>query len=666
MRSTNSRRQSIAVAVVLTMLALGSDQLSAKDKALPAPDWGVDAAKLVTPDSAKDASAILLFHEYLITVDEQNHAVERERTVLRILKPQGRGYAHCSIGYDVDEKLNYFRSWTIAPDGRQFQAAESDFADHGAYSSAVLQFTERIRIVNPPASDPGSVVICETEERLRPYMNEEEWDIQSTIPILNQALELALPPGGHFAQSWRRFDSIEPVEVAPNHLRWEIKGMPALNLENQHATPHWGALAARMSVKWGDAAVKGTENQWRVLGLWIDRLEEHRTDPTPDITEKTRQLVAGAPDFYTKLSRITEFLQDHIRYFVIESGIGGFQAHPAGDIFRNEYGDCKDKTTLLISMLRVIGVRSYYLHVDSRRGLIDPNEPSHIGNHMITAIELPPGENDPRLIARAKTVGGKEVLIFDPTDEVTPVGLIRSELQGGYGNLADGQDSQVLRMPVMPPEAEGEVRKGDFILSADGNLDGTLKEEFSGDEATGERMFIKRNSQKELRERLEKTFNNDLPGFTLKDFDFTAREQLDQPLSLEIHLTTSNYAHPSGPLLIFRPRIVGSHARIVPEVMEGKPRIYPIELGHPGRWHDSFDVVVPAGYIVDDIPDPVKIDLDFASFHASVSSKDGRLHYEAEYVVKDIEVPASKANDFRVLESAVLAYEKNSAVLKKQ
>ena len=666
MLRTKRKSHTVLSAAILTTLTAFSTHLAAKDRPIPVPDWGVDAAKLTTPESAKDASAVLLFHEYLITVDEQSHAIERERTAVRIQKPQGRAYAHCSIGYDVDEKLNYFRSWTISPDGRQFQAGESDFADHGASASVVLQFTERVRSVNPPASDPGSVVICETEERLRPYMNEEEWDIQSTIPIVNQALELALPPGGHFAQSWRLFQAVDPVEIAPNHLRWEIKSMPALNLESQHATPHWGALAARMSVKWGDAAVKGTDNQWRALGLWIDRLEEHRTDPTPDITEKTQQLVANAPDFYTKLSRITEFIQGHIRYFIVVSGIGGFQAHPAGDIFRNEYGDCKDKTTLLISMLRVIGVRAYYLHVDSRRGIIDPNEPSHIGNHMITAIELPPGENDHRLISRIRTGGGKDLLIFDPTDEVTPVGLIRSELQGGYGNLADGQQSQVLRMPVMPPEAEGEDRNGEFVLNADGNLEGTLTEKFSGDEATGERLLIKRTSQKEMRERLEKTFSADLPGFTLKDLEFKAAEDLDSPLSLEVHLSAINYAHPSGPLLVLRPRIIGSHAHIVPEVMEGKPRIYPIELGHAGHWHDSFDVVVPAGYTVDDVPDPVKIDLDFASFHAEVSSKDGRLHYESDYVVRDLEIPASKANEFRMLESAILSCEKNSAVLKRQ
>jgi len=643
----------------------GFASLFGKDKQ-DIPQWGLDAAKTPTPAYAKDAPAVVLFDEYLITVDDQNQAVERERFAVRILQPQGRMYAHCSAWYDVDEKLDYFRSWTIAPDGRQFQAMETDFIDHGAYAGAQMQFTERVRIVNPPASDPGSIVVCEIEEHLRPYMSEEEWDIQTPIPVVFQALELALPPGGHYAESWRKFAAVKPVETGSNHLRWEIRDIPALDLENLHATPPWRALAARMSVKWGDAAVKGAENQWRAIGLWQEQLEEHRPDPTPEITAGAQQLIAGAPDFYTKLSRVTSYIQKNIRYFVVERGIGGWQAHYAGDIYRNRYGDCKDKTTLLISMLQAIGVRAYYLHVDSERGTIDPDAPSLAGNHMITAIELPEGENDPRLMARVKAANGKTLLIFDPTDEVTPVGLIRGQLQGAYGNISNGAHSQVLQMPVLTPDSAELTRKGYFTLAPDGALAGDVVETSTGDAAARERWSIKNKDSKELRESLEKSLGSDLPGLAFKGFEFHQTADLDKPLNLDLHLSAAGYAHASGPLLLLRPRVLGSDARAVPDVMEGKPRAYSIELGHPGRFRDSFDIALPAGYVVDETPDPVNLDLDFANYHSSVSAKGNTLHYEREYVVRQVEIPPEKAAAFRRLESAILADEKGAAVLKKQ
>jgi hypothetical protein len=626
----------------------------------------LDAAKTPTPSTAGDAPAVMLFEEYLITIDAQNRAVERQRYAVRILKPQGRSDAHCEAEYDTDEKLNYFRSWTVAADGHQFQAMETDFKDVGAYGDREMQSSERFRIVNPPGADPGSVVVCEMEGSLRPYMSDEDWQIQLPIPVVDEALELALPPGGRYAESWSRFKPVKPVEIGANDLRWEIKDVPALDLENIHCTPPWEALAARMSIKWGDSAVKGVNDQWRAIGLWQEQLEEHRSDPTPEITARAQELTAGTPDLYTKLSRITDFIQKNIRYFVVMRGIGGWQAHYAADIYRNRYGDCKDKTTLLIAMLQAIGVRAHYLHVDSQRGTINPEAPSLAGNHMITAIELPDGENDPRLLARVKVANGKTLLIFDPTDEQTPVGLIRAALQGAWGNISNGADSQVVQMPVLPPEAAGRNRKGSFTLTSDGVLSGDVAEVFAGEEARQERTFIKENNSKDIHEELEKSIGAELPNLTFKGYEFHQTDELARPLDLDLHLSASSYAHPAGPLLLLRPRVLGSHARAVNDVMAGTPRAYPIEIGHPGKWRDSFDIAIPSGYVVDETPDPVDLDVDFASYKSAVSVKGNQLHYEREYVVRQVEIPPDKAADFRKLESAILADEKGTAVLKKQ
>jgi hypothetical protein len=635
-------------------------------KPQPAPQWAVDAAQTPTPAIAKNAAAAILMDEYTISVDEANRAVERERYAVRILKPQGRRYAHCEAEYDIDEKLNYFHSWTIGADGKQFQAMPADFADVGAYDAPILQFSERIRELNPPGADPGAVVVCETEELLQPYMREEMWQVQHSIPAINQSLELDLAPGGHYADSWHRFPPVKPVELAGNRLRWEVKEMPALDLENIHAAPDWWALAARASIHWGDTAIRDRDAQWRAIGQWMGQLEEHRPDPTPEIAAKAQELTAGAPDLYTKLSRITDYIQKNVRYFVVLKGIGGWQAHPAGDIFRNRYGDCKDKTTLLISMLQAVGIHAHYFAVDHRRGFVDPEAPSHFSDHMITAIEVPEGESDPRLMAKVKATNGKTLLLFDPTDEQTPVGLLRAALQGGWGFIANGAESQALRMPLLPPESAGKVRKGSFTLAADGSLSGDIAMTFTGDDAETERSFIKYNDTKSVREKLESSLGGELPGVVFKGYEFHMTGDLDKPLDLNLHLSATDYAHASGPLLLLRPRVLGTHTRFAPEVMEGKPRKYPIEMGHPGRWHDIYEIALPEGYAVDELPDPVDVDMDFASYHSKATAKAGQLRYEREYVLRQVEIPATRAADFRKLESLILLDEKGTAVLKKQ
>jgi hypothetical protein len=628
------------------------------------PQWGLDAAKTPTPAYVKNAASVILFDEYLETIDAQGRAVERKREVRRILKPQGRGDAYCLVPYDVDEKINYFREWTIAADQKQYQAQDTDFVDVGNLSHSVMLSTQKVRGVNPPAADVGAAIICESERLVAPYVQEKDWHFQDDVPVVFQALEVDLPAGRPHSEAWHKFTPVKPVEVSPNHWRWEIKDMPALDLREVKSHPDWWAIAARMSAQWGDAAVEGKDNQWRAIGQWYATLNANRPDPSPEITAQTQTLIAGAPDFYSKLTRITEYIQKNIRYFIVERGIGGLQANHAADIFRNRYGDCKDKTTLLISMLQVAGIHAVYMPVDSRRGVVDPDAPSLYGNHMITAIEIPSDLNvlDPRLKAVVKAKDGKRYLIFDPTDERTPVGNLPSEEQGSYGTLAAGASSQIIALPVLDPDANGSELKGIFTLAPDGTLTGSIDSSSIGTKGADLRQFLKFTDEKERRQYWEKSVAYSLPGVTLDSFQFIQPSALDKPIEFHYKVTARQYSHQAGPLLLVRPRVVGSYA----ESFDDKPRVYPIDLDATGRWRASFDITIPPGYVVDETPDPVSLDLDFASYRSSVSAKGNLLHYDREYVVRQVEIPPARAADFRHLESVILSDEKNAAVLKKQ
>jgi hypothetical protein len=627
----------------------------------PVPEWGLDAAKTPTPSYAGDASSVILFDEYVESVDEQGRAVERERYAIRILKPQGRD-ATCRTSYDVDEKINYFREWTLTADGKTFQAKDTDFADIGDTSVPVMLSTERTRVVHAPAADVGATLVCESEELLKPYFQEKDWRFQYSVPVVFEALEVDLPPGRAHADAWHNQAPVKAVEVATNHWRWEIKDERALDLRNVPARPEWAALAARMTVLWGDAAVPGEDKEWQSLGQWTTQLESDRPVPSPEITAEAQELVANAPDFYAKLVAITTYIQKNIRYFVVERGIGGNQAHFAADVFRNRYGDCKDKVTLLISMLQVAGIKAFYVPVDDRRGVVDPKAPSLVGNHMITAIQLPPDVKDSQLMAVVTAKDGNRYLIFDPTDERTPVGNLPSELQGSYGLLAAGPSSQVIALPVLDPAANGTDATGKFSLDADGTLSGSVDTSHFGPEGADMRLFLKHTDQKERRDEWETMVARDLPGVVLDSFQFVEPDALSKPLEFHFKVSAHQYAHVAGPLLLVRPRVMGSMAMR----FDDKPRKVPFNLDGTGRWHDSYDITLPAGYVVDETPDPVDIDMDFASYHASATAKGNVLHYEMVYVVRQVEIPADRAADFRKLEFAILSDEKGTAVLKKQ
>ena len=417
-----------------------------------------------------------------------------------------------------------------------------------------------------------------------------------------------------------------------------------------------------MTVQWGGAAVAGRDNQWRAIGQWFDQLEAHRTDASPEITAKTHELTDGVTGYYDKLARVADYVQRNIRYFVIERGIGGHQAHPAGDIFKYRYGDCKDKATLVISMLQVAGIHAYYVPVDDRRGYVDPALPSAYGDHMISAIEVPAGFQDDRLQAVIQAGNGKRYLIFDPTDERTPVGYLRSDLQGSYGLLVAGADSQVFQLPVLAPNASGAERKGEFKLTADGTLSGAVDLARMGADGGNLRLHLKRSGEKELHDDLEQSLGRDIPGVSLEKYKYDEPAALDKPVTLHYELTAHQYGHVTGPLMLVRPRVVASYAH----QFSPKARTVPIDLNATGHWHDSYNIALPDGYVVDEMPDPVNLDTDFASYHSTISAKDKVLHYERDYTVKKVELPAEKQADFRHLEGMILSDERATVVLKKQ
>ncbi len=142
-------------------------------------------------------------------------------------------------------------------------------------------------------------------------------------------------------------------------------------------------------------------------------------DASEPIKQEVIALTAGKATPLQKMQAIAGFVQHDIRYVAIELGIGGWQPHAAPDVFSHRYGDCKDKATLMRAMLREIGVDSYQVVINAERGAITREMPAHNGfNHVILAIKLPDGMNDPSLVAVTQDPKLGRILFFDPTRRV--------------------------------------------------------------------------------------------------------------------------------------------------------------------------------------------------------------------------------------------------------
>ena len=379
----------------LTLLS-GASASAAKPDVVP--DWvHAAAAESLIPVSA-EADAVVLLDDTTYTVAPNGSAVEHRRRVVKILKPQGRNDAVVFVPFSDDSKLLNLHVWSIGPDGHEFALKDAEIVETGFPGQGHFYEDIRAKIAEAPGRDHGGVVAYEYNQRVRPYLTEANWQFQSDLPELNESFTLELPPGFTYGVVWAHHDAVKVVELEHQRWRWEVHEAPPIDLRHVALSPAEGSLAGRMTIHYtGPGVAQSTEGTWKSIGEWYQALAHDRLQASPDLAAKARELAAGHADFADKVDAIATWVQTEIRYFVIERGIGGQQPHFAADIFRNRYGDCKDKATLLSAMLSAVDVHAALLMVDSERGVVDPDAPSTWGNHMIAAIEVPANYQSPTL-----------------------------------------------------------------------------------------------------------------------------------------------------------------------------------------------------------------------------------------------------------------------------
>jgi transglutaminase-like putative cysteine protease len=626
------------------------------------PDWVRQAASQTIPKYEPDTNAVVLLEQTDFTVTASGEYVEHCRHLVKILRREGREESDLAVYLGRKEKLVSIHAWTIDAAGREYELKDKDFPELGAYNNYDLYNDIRFRRAAAPAADPGSVIAFEYEVKRHAWLNELKWLYQDDIPVRQADLTLQLPPGWEYKASFTVADGVQPVKNADNRWVWTVRDVPAI--EHETMMPPFLALSGQMEIAYfgpGDGQAKS--GSWNALGSWYGGLTAGRRDASAELSERARQLTAGKTTFDEKLKALTAFLQSEVRYVEIQIGIGGFQPHPAGDIFHARYGDCKDKATLLSSMLQQVGIKSSYVLIETHRGVVHPALPSADFNHAILAIELPGEVKGDAYQSVVTAQRGQRYLIFDPTDEYTPVGELRSELQNTYALLVTDSGGELIHTPLLSPDTNLLTRTGHFTLSSDGTLGGDVLEDSTGDQASAERGNLVSNTQQQRSQALEHRLGRSLQAFTIQSSDIQHLDQIQQDLIYKFKFTTERYGQIRGPLMLVRPRVLGEKSAYVEQ--ERRPRRYPIELRRTSRETDTYEIEIPQDYKVDDVPDPVKIDVGFASYQSKVEVEGTKIRYWREYVVRDLSVNADHIADWRKLQGVIGSDEASAVVLKR-
>jgi hypothetical protein len=137
-----------------------------------------------------------------------------------------------------------------------------------------------------------------------------------------------------------------------------------------------------------DYIVFAEDKKWSDVSSWAMQVFDLPTDL--DFEALSEELGLDALEQEEKITRIIDFVQDDIRYTGLESGIGAIKPFPPGQTLERRFGDCKDKTVLLCTLLKNVGVEECYpalVNTNMHEGIEELIPNSHLFNHVIAYIK---------------------------------------------------------------------------------------------------------------------------------------------------------------------------------------------------------------------------------------------------------------------------------------
>ncbi len=375
-----------------------------------------------------------------------------------------------------------------------------------------------------------------------------------------------------------------------------------------------------------------TFQNWEEVAGWYAALQRERVAPSDAIRAKAEELTRGRSTDLEKLHALYDFVAKNFRYVSLSFGVGRFQPHSAADVLSNQYGDCKDKHTLLASLAEAAGLQANPVLIHSRRKLqADLPSPSQF-DHVISAVAL----------------GSGETIWLDTTTEVAPFRLISSNLRNKQALLVSGGAGALAETPADPPFESTQLVEITGTVSELGKLDARVKYTLRGDNELPLRVAFRRTPQNQWKQLGQIVANSDGLRGEVTEVKSSDPASTEEPYQLEYRVTIPNYLEWSSKKSQLDLPLPGVGLPAAdPDETED-----PVELGTPLNVTTHLTLDLPARYVAR-APIAMGVDRDYAQYRSTYKVEGQRVIAERTMKFKLREVPAARTRDFLAFSRAV-------------
>jgi tetratricopeptide (TPR) repeat protein len=448
------------------------------------------------------------------------------------------------------------------------------------------------------------------------------YDFEKTAIVLDEEVEVNVPKGREVKIKGHDLKPVIAEEGNRRVYTWKSANRETRkDDEPRHEFP-------------APAILVSTFQSWEEVGRWWNGLDQEQVTPTPEIRAKAAELTRDATTREEKIRALYNYVATHFRYISISFGIGRYQPHAAAEVLKNEYGDCKDKHTLLASLLQAVGIEAYAALMNSSHH-IDPDVPS-------------PGQFDHVITAVPETPNGDKLMWMDTTAEVGPFGYLVFVLRDKQALVVPSTaPPRLVSTPPEPPFKSFRHFRIDAKLSDTGVLEGKVQRSYRGDSELLLRAAFRQTAQSQWTDLVQSI--SQVTGFAgqASEVEVSSPEDTSTPFHFSNKYTRQDYPdwanHRITPPLGF----VG-----FPEIKEDEKRTQPILLGGVEEITATAKVELPKGYVPKLLAN-VDLVRDFAEYHSSYAFKDGVFVAEVRIITKKQEIPLAGLGDYRSFQKAI-------------
>ena len=209
----------------------------------------------------------------------------------------------------------------------------------------------------------------------------------------------------------------------------------------------------------------------------------------------------------------------------------------------------------------------------------------------------------------------------------------------------------------------GIRRTAKLTITPQGALTGDFDETRIGDRAAEQRQAqLSVTDDKDRKKPIESMLSSSLSLFQITSASIGNLRETQEPFHYHYSVVAPDYAKTAGGLLLVRPRVIGVKSRGLLETRE--PRHLPVEFDGPSLDTDTFEITLPPGYEVDELPPAMDLNYSFGTYHSKTEATGNKLLYTRSMEIKELSVPVSKVDELKTFYRRIAGDERSTAVLK--